>query len=372
MDKQVGLTPAEEWNVLDEMDVIRMATSSENGVPSWRHPYTLEHAFQERPPLEYAIDGIFPIPSLSIVYGAPGDFKSMLLMDAAICVATGTRWLVDDAGNQDTGWATRQLPTFWYDYDNGRRRCHERFNALAKGHNITPSSNVPLYYLSLPEPPLTATSLEWIEGCFKPALDQYGIQFLCIDNLSTIANNLDENSIEMTRVMFSLRAFIEKHNIACVIIHHERKGNGAKDRAGESLRGHSSINATIDLALQVKRDRKHHKVTVRSTKSRGIDVAQLEARFAFESRPDKELELARFYSHGSGVSSREDLLRSAVLEAFEENEEVNQSKLVEYLGTKQRSAKDKRLEAISDLVKAGTLTVRNGRNNSRIYRLASE
>jgi hypothetical protein len=35
---------------------------------NWK-PYTLEDAYQERPPQDYLVEGLFPVPSLSIVYG---------------------------------------------------------------------------------------------------------------------------------------------------------------------------------------------------------------------------------------------------------------------------------------------------------------
>src|SRR2546428_10824599 len=55
--------------------------------------FTLADAYQPRPPLIYVVEGLFPLPSLSIVYGAPGTIKSLLLADLAICVASGLPWL---------------------------------------------------------------------------------------------------------------------------------------------------------------------------------------------------------------------------------------------------------------------------------------
>ncbi|PIP35489.1 MAG: hypothetical protein COX20_11090, partial [Desulfobacterales bacterium CG23_combo_of_CG06-09_8_20_14_all_52_9] len=54
---------------------------------------TLADAYKERPVLQYVVSGLFPLPSLSIVYGAPGTLKSLLLADMAICVASGNAWL---------------------------------------------------------------------------------------------------------------------------------------------------------------------------------------------------------------------------------------------------------------------------------------
>jgi AAA domain len=55
--------------------------------------HTLADAYRPRPPLRYVVDGLFPLPSLSIVYGAPGTLKSLLLADMGVCVAAGLPWL---------------------------------------------------------------------------------------------------------------------------------------------------------------------------------------------------------------------------------------------------------------------------------------
>lgn len=340
------------------------------GSATWDDPYTLESAFEERPPLDFAIEGIFPIPSLSILYSPPGEGKSMLLMDAAICVAAGKRWLTHETDPQGSGWATRKLPTFWYDYDNGSRRCHERFQALAKGHGLSPSDGLPFYYLSVPSERLDASSVGILEGCFRPLIDDYGVQFVCIDNLSTISGDMDENSVEMVRVMSNLRAFAEVYKIACVVIHHQRKGNGnGKERAGESLRGHSSINAAVDLALQLKGSDGLGEVTLTSTKSRGKELAAINARFTFTPRPDQELDTARFYGTAPSKEVAEQRAISLAVQVIAEHGPMNKSSLTQHLETYNIS-KGKARKAIKDCVQANKLSEAKGSVcNELIYSL---
>jgi hypothetical protein len=55
--------------------------------------FHLGRRLQDPSPLIYVVEGLFPLPSLSIVYGAPGTIKSLLMADLAICAAAGLPWL---------------------------------------------------------------------------------------------------------------------------------------------------------------------------------------------------------------------------------------------------------------------------------------
>ena len=85
----------------------------ENELPedAWR-AYTLADAYQERPPVEYITGKLFELPSLNIVYGAPGTLKSFLLQDLSICVAAGQPWLAPAPWNDPggSGMKTKRAP----------------------------------------------------------------------------------------------------------------------------------------------------------------------------------------------------------------------------------------------------------------------
>ena len=98
---------------------------------------TLADAFRPRLPADYIVGKLFRVPSLNIVYGAPGTLKSFLLADLMVCVAAGIDWLPyaphQGGGN---GAAVTQRPVFWIDFDNGPDVTDDRFAALIRGHNL--------------------------------------------------------------------------------------------------------------------------------------------------------------------------------------------------------------------------------------------
>lgn len=275
---------------------------------------TLKDAYQYREPTEYVVDKFFARGSLNIVYGAPASMKSMLLADLAACVAGGLEWLPGSLDN-GRGVPTVQQPVFWLDMDNGTRRTDERMEAVARGHEL--ADDAPLSYVSMPTPWFDVSSLDSLIY-LKTLIRSMGAGLVIIDNLGLITGEIEENSAAMAMVMGYLRQIAEGTNAALIVVHHQRKGgNGsAGTRAGDSLRGHSSIEAAVDLALLVMREPGGDKVLLRDTKTRGVPVPHIGGQFMYNHRAGtNDLEKAWFV--GAIARSDEDGLRLIVQDVVE-------------------------------------------------------
>lgn len=272
---------------------------------------TLKDAYRERPPVEYVVDKLFPVASLSIIYGAPGSMKSMILADLAVCVASGARWLepLPVSGNSAASFATRKYPVLWIDYDNGMRRTDERFEAFGKARGL--SDDAPIHYVSMAYPWLKADDDALINELIEE-INNSGIKLVIIDNLGLISGDADENSADMAPVMGNLRRLAELSGAAVVVIHHQRKGASA-DRSGDLLRGHSSIEAALDLALLVSRKDQESTITIKPTKVRGASVtSEFCADFTYQHRPGThDLESARYW--GATPTSEKDDMKNLVV-----------------------------------------------------------
>ncbi len=266
-------------------------------------PSTLADAYKSVEPTKFIIDGMLPIPSLSIVYGGPGSLKSMVLTDMALCVASGLAWLDplpnDELNIPGVTFTTHQVPVMWIDFDNGPRRTSERIGALGRGHNLP--ADTPFQYLSLPSPWLDASDRTQVIEMAKWA-NFHKSKLIIIDNLSLISGDTDENSGQMSQVLSKLRWLSEETQSAVIIIHHQRKSNGAAAaagvRKGETLRGHSSIEAMLDMALLVERNGREDAVLITPTKVRDYqDFESFGALWTFEHVPNtKQLQCGRFWS----------------------------------------------------------------------------
>ena len=284
-------------------------------------PFTLADAYKELSPTEFLIDGLLPVPSLSIVYGGPGSLKSMLLADMAVCVASGLKWLESlPTGDTIPGvtFATTQAPVLWIDFDNGRKRTHHRMRAIGRGHDVP--ENAPLHYLSLPDPWLDASN-----GTFVHRLTGYvkdaGYRLVIIDNLGLINGGTDENSGEMARVMSNLRHMAEDGNCAVIAIHHQRKGSTATSdpnvRKGDTLRGHSTIEASLDMAMLIERKGRDDSITIVATKVRDFQKHEyFGALWTYEHFADVEgmLRVGRFYS--KAVASGDEAINMAIMQVI--------------------------------------------------------
>lgn len=261
---------------------------------------TAADALQPHPPLQYLVDQMLPLGALGIVYGGPGSLKSMVLADLAVCVAGGIRWLdpLDtDMGQPGVSLATTQAKVLWIDLDNGARRTDIRIGAMLRGHGL--DQNTPIHYVSMPVPALDASNASIMSNLTKMVIRQE-YQLILIDNLGLITGDVEENSAKMAHVMGRLRRLTEDTGATVLLIHHQRKSSGGNEgaRKGETLRGHSSIEAALDLALLIERKPGEDAVAIIPTKVRDYMAHDIiGAHFTWEHAEEgRDLWSARFYS----------------------------------------------------------------------------
>ncbi len=321
--------------------------------------YTPKDACAKRDPLQYIISGLFTLPSLSITYGAPAALKTFLLADAGLCVAGGIPFL---------GREVIQCPAMLVDFDNGARRTHERIEALLRGHALP--ETIPFFYVSMPSPWLNAGNQRDVENLIQRTKDR-SIKFIIIDNLGLISGGADENSAEMIQVMGNLRVLAERTGAALVVIHHERKSNGTGGRPGEAVRGHSSIEAALDLAVQVEREQHSNIITIKSTKTRDLDVLPFGAEFRYEHKIGTgELSTAFFVPYEVEDNLSDDAIEKAIKDVLEASPLLNQAELVEKVKAQGVEAGKNRIGPIANrMADKGRIVVNSGRKGAKLYSL---
>ena len=331
---------------------------------------TLADAYAPRPPVEQLVRGVITRPSLNITFGPPGSLKSLFIGDLAVCVARGLVWLprLDGSG----GFATQQVPVIWLDFDNGVRDSDDRFEALARARGLPPDT--PFYYYSCPSPWLCGDQRAEVEELAK-LIDAAGAGLVCIDNLGLILGGADENSAEVVQVLSNLRWLSEQTRAAIILIHHQRKASGITGRRGESLRGHSSIEAALNLALLVERDEGADMVTVRATKVRGAPVKAFGAQFAYDHKVGTtELAKARFYGVDVDDSTSDGALESTIFRVLEDEPAgLSQVKLIAAVQEALPEAGRNRLTRLAkSLVASKKLKITRGDRGAMLYQVVSD
>lgn len=320
--------------------------------------FTLADAQKPRPPLVWVVDGVLTTGSLSIWYGAPGTLKSMLLAELCVCVAAGKPWLVAPVGGG--GFVTRASGAMWLDFDNGQRRTHERFSALARAHGVP--TRAPLSYVSMPEPRLDAGDTDSMHALANRIITR-DISLVVIDNLGVVSGDSDENSADMQKPMSGLRWLAETTGAAIVVLHHQRKSNGLNSRSGETLRGHGSIEASIDLGMLISRDGPN--ITLSATKVRGPSVKTFGASFSFENDPQHELLTARFWPFNPEEEEDEDgeQTEASITTEIKKFGPISANQVYDRLG----GNRAKVLDLIRQMVKSGKIGQRQGARGMLLY-----
>ena len=331
--------------------------------------FNLSDAYEERSPIQYIVGNIFPLPSLSIVYGSPGSFKSFLLADLACCIAGGIDWLPPFGDPIGKGQPVRQGGAVWIDFDNGQLRTLDRFKALGSAMDLP--EDIPLKIYSMPYPVFDARNqIQIIE--LQALIALLNTRLVIIDNLAMISGDADENSADMAEIFNNLRRISEITRTAVVVIHHPRKGPQPQGRAGDRLRGHSSIEAAIDLALYMERSGDNLSVEIKPTKARDSMVESFFARFGLELDQNDQLTKARFYSITGSLNNQTVKVMEAIWEALADGE-LNKGDLASRVMKllEETDAKNVGENSIRDTIKAmhdkGFLIMSKGKNNAQLF-----
>jgi hypothetical protein len=240
---------------------------------------------RERPPA--IVRNLLQRGSLNMFFSSPGSLKTLILLDLAFCVSQGHRWLVG-LRDSSAGFEVSQCPVLWVDQDNGRDLMLERIEAITRAYG---ASEGPLHCLSFPQPGIAAA--RGLSLLTRYALE-LGAGLVVLDNLLRIAGVRDENAAEIDMAMSNLRQFAEDTGAAVVLVHHRRKDPSGRE--GDSIRGHSSIEAALDNAYLVIREEKSDFVNVKCTKARRRPAPPYSALWTYEHKADGEtLHTARFW-----------------------------------------------------------------------------
>ncbi len=201
------------------------------------------------------------------------------------------------------------------------------------------------------------------------------VDLVVIDNLCDVSGRADENSAEMGNVMSNFRRLVEDTEIAVIIIHHQRKSSGFKGRAGDALRGHSSIEASLDLALLIEREEYAESVTIKATKNRGPEIYPFGAVFTYEHKPGtKELTQVRFYGQHVEDLSSDAAIRRSILDVVKSDPGCNKGDLTEAVRERldgEPSINQVR-QPIELLTSEGKLAMTVGEYNAHQYEIPSD
>lgn len=188
------------------------------------------NAIMAQPELRWRVKGLFPQEGIGAVYGPSQSGKSFLTFDMGCAVALGKNWF---------GHRTTASPVTYVMLE-GEAALRNRVEAWEQHNNC----QLPTKFRAVCAP------LELAEDADIQALaailPQHGLAI--IDTLNRAAPGLDENSSQdMGRILAGMKSLQSATQGLVLVVHHTGKD------ASKGMRGHSSLHAALDGAIEVER-----------------------------------------------------------------------------------------------------------------------
>ena len=277
--------------------------------PEPRYKLLTSAAIRALPPLEWRIKGVLPAKGIAALYGPSASGKSFLGFDMAAAIAEGAQWF---------GCRVEPAPVVYVCLE-GEAGFRQRVAAWEKANG----GNLP-EHLHMVLQPFKLTESQDVHDL--AAVVPIGA-VVFVDTLNRAAPTSDENSSrDMGQILEAAKALQTLTDGLVVLIHH----TGKDTRQG--LRGHSSLFAAMDAAIEVSRN----------GDSRQWEVAKA------KDGADGNAHHFRLRIENLGTDGYGDELTSCVVTADNSAAEIKRVKLPS--GGNQKIV----LEALSPLFKNGT------------------
>ena len=185
------------------------------------------------PPVRWLVRGVLPAEGLAAIYGPPSCGKTFLALDLLAAVARGQAWF----GNK-----TVPVPVTYVALE-GEAGMSQRVRAHERRHGDLPLA---VRFVAQALNLLTEKDIIDLASAIKAAGGGSGV--ICIDTLNRASAGSDENdSKDMGRIIEAAKHLQREVGGLVLLVHH----TGKEESRG--LRGHSSLLAALDVAIEVKK-----------------------------------------------------------------------------------------------------------------------
>ena len=188
------------------------------------------------PPVRWLVRGVLPAEGLAAMFGASGSGKTFLALDLAGAVAEGRPWFT---------YRVNAAPVVYLGLE-GEAGLSQRVQAWER-HNRRAAPEGLRFVVSQPFDMLQAEDVAELADACRAAGASDGL--VVVDTLNRAALGVDENSSQdMGRIIEAAADMQRRIGGLVLLIHH-----AGKDQT-KGMRGHSSLHAALDAAIEVRRE----------------------------------------------------------------------------------------------------------------------
>lgn len=202
--------------------------------PAMRFKLLSDGELNALPPLEWRIKKVLPSRGLAAVFGASGSGKSFLVLDALQSMAIGNNWF---------GHKSKPCNIIYCALE-GEGGIAGRVNAYRIRHGETAAN---IRYLVQPFNLLNADDINGLAQAIMAGGNN--AEVVVLDTLNRATSGADENDGKsMGQIIAASKHLQMLVGGLIVLVHHTGKDTS------RGLRGHSSLLAALDSAIEVRRD----------------------------------------------------------------------------------------------------------------------
>lgn len=201
---------------------------------------------ERRPPIGWRIKGVLPKTGLAAIYGPPGSGKGFFIIDMAMALSSGSNWF--DA-------RVRACPVVYCALE-GEEGIPQRVRAYRQRYNHSGSN---IRYLLQSFNLLKPHQVEALARAIIETGAGDGVTIL--DTLNRAAPGTDENdSKDMGLIIAAAKDLQTQVGGLVILVHHTGKDTT------KGLRGHSSLLAALDCAIEIVRTADRRSWTITKSK----------------------------------------------------------------------------------------------------------
>lgn len=243
---------------LDALDLL-LSNATKPKAQEPRYKLLSPNDLRNLPPLAWRVRGVLPANGIAAIYGPSASGKSFLAFDMAAAIASGESWFGCYVEHTSVVYAALE--------------GESGFKLRAQAWEVHKERNLP-NGLQLMLQPFHLTNLQDVRD-LAAVTPRNAVLF--IDTLNRAAPTSDENSSkDMGEILEGAKLLQSLTSGLVVLIHHTGKDKG------KGLRGHSSLFAAMDSAIEVSRTGERREWSLSKSKD-GIEGETHHFRLAIEN-----------------------------------------------------------------------------------------
>lgn len=229
------LPPEQDFDVVEDESTVDRAAGAKRRKRDWK-VLSIDDLLNMPPP-RWIVEGTLQEQSAAVLFGPPGEGKSFVALDIALCMAAGIAW---------HGHAV--VPgNVLYIAAEGAAGLGVRVQAWIKEHGLLSAPNA--FQLFTDE--LTFAEREMADDFLEFVADEAEVarpRLIVVDTLSQTSTGFEENSnTDMARYFKRVQGLVNRTGATVLVIHHTGKESSKGERGAFAIRGN------IDTSIEAKR-----------------------------------------------------------------------------------------------------------------------